>query len=129
MFTVEQIEQAHARVKSGADFPQYIRDIKQLGVKAFETRVQDSVTLYWGANGYSTQSSPQYDKLAIASESDKTKFSQYLKLHQQGKTDYYTFCTHCAEAGVEKWVVRFDEMSCTYYDAKGNEMLMESIPQ
>lgn len=129
MFTVEQIEQAHDKVKSGADFPKYIRDIKQLGVRAFETRVQDSVTLYWGENGYSTQSSPQYDKLAIASESNKAKFSQYLKLHQQGKTDYYTFCTHCAETGVEKWVVRFDEMSCTYYDATGNEMLIESVPQ
>jgi len=129
MFTVEQIEQAHAKVKSGADFPQYIRDIKQLGVVAFETWTTDSRTVYWGENGYSTQSLPKYDKLTIASESDKTKFSQCLKLHQQGKTDYYTFCSHCAETGVEKWVVRFDEMSCTYYDATGNVMLIESIPQ
>ena len=28
MFTVEQITQAHSHVKSGADFPKYIQDIK-----------------------------------------------------------------------------------------------------
>ncbi|MGF7024877.1 MULTISPECIES: DUF1398 domain-containing protein [Sphingobacterium] len=31
MFTIEQIEAAHSNVKSGADFPAYIRDIKKLG--------------------------------------------------------------------------------------------------
>lgn len=31
MFTVEQIETAHAKVKSGADFPNYIKEIKELG--------------------------------------------------------------------------------------------------
>lgn len=32
MFTVEQIKTAHSKVKSGADFPAYIQDIKKLGV-------------------------------------------------------------------------------------------------
>lgn len=30
MFTVEQIKAAHAKVKSGADFPGYITEIKSL---------------------------------------------------------------------------------------------------
>ncbi len=29
MFTVEQIKTAHSKVKSGADFPAYIQDIKK----------------------------------------------------------------------------------------------------
>lgn len=33
MFTVEQIEEAHSKVKSGTDFPNYIQEIKNLGVK------------------------------------------------------------------------------------------------
>jgi len=37
MFTVEQIESAHGKVKSGADFPNYIQEIKKLGVVSFET--------------------------------------------------------------------------------------------
>lgn len=33
MFTIEQIKEAHSKVKSGADFPNYIQDLIILGVK------------------------------------------------------------------------------------------------
>jgi uncharacterized protein YbcV (DUF1398 family) len=129
MFTVEQIEQAHARVKSGADFPQYIRDIKHLGVTGFETWVNDSHTVYWGKGEERTQSQPQYALLTISSLCNSEQFRLSLKIHQQGQTDYYTFCQHCAQTGVERWVVRLDAMTCTYYDIQGNEVLVEAIPQ
>lgn len=128
MFTVEQIEQAHQKVKSGADFPKYIQEIKQLGVAGFETWVKDSHTEYFGANSYQTQSNPQYDELTIAEKSDKTKFVDYLKKHQRGETNYYAFCTHCAETGIEKWIVDLEKLTCTYYDKVGNEILVEQIP-
>ncbi len=32
MFTVEQIEQALEKLKSGADFPKYTQKIKEMGV-------------------------------------------------------------------------------------------------
>lgn len=32
MFTAEQLKAAHSQVKSGADFPAYIQDIRKLGV-------------------------------------------------------------------------------------------------
>lgn len=129
MFTLEQIEQAHDKVKSGADFPKYIQEIKKLGVTAFETWVNDSHTEYLGINEYRTKSKPQYDELVISETSDKVKFSIYLKNHQQGKTDYYTFCKDCAETGIEKWVVSIDKLTCTYYDKSGKEILIEQIPE
>jgi len=128
MFTVAQIEQAHEKVQSGADFPNYIREIKQLGVTAFETWVSDSHTAYFGKDGYRAASQPQYEKLEIAADSDPEQFNRYLKIHQQGATDYVTFCRHCAETGIEKWFVRLDEMTCTYYDKAGTEILAEQIP-
>ena len=128
MFTVEQIKTVHSKVKSGADFPKYIRAIKQLGVHAFETWVVDSHTEYFGKDGYKTKSQPMYENLNIAEKSDKEKFSNYLKIHQQGKTDYITFCRDCAETGIEKWFVSLDEMTCTYYDKAGNKILVEKIP-
>ena len=128
MFTVEQIELAHEKVKSGADFPKYIQEIKQIGVTAFETWVKDSHTEYFGENGYQTKSQPQYENLLIANDSDKEKFSHYLKIHQQGETDYFTFCKQCAETGIEKWFVCLDEMTCTYFDKAGREILVEKIP-
>lgn len=128
MFTVEQIKAAHSKVKSGADFPEYIQDIKQLGVTAYETWVVDSHTEYFGKDHYQTKSEPMYEKLVIADNSDKEKFSHSLQIHQQGKTDYFTFCKDCAETGIEKWFVCLDAMTCTYYDKGGNEILVEQIP-
>lgn len=128
MFTVEQIKAAHSKVKSGANFPQYIKDIKRLGVNAFETWVIDSHTEYFGKGGYQTKSQPMYENLVIADKSDEEKFSHYLKIHQQGKTDYNTFCRHCAETGIEKWFGSLDEMICTYYDKAGNKILVEKMP-
>lgn len=128
MFTVEQIELAHSKIKSGAEFPKYIQDIKEIGVTAFETWVFDSHTKYFGANDFQTKSKPKYESLTIALNSDKDKFSQYLKIHQKGETNYFTFCKHCAETGIEKWIVNLDKMTCTYYDKAENEILVEIVP-
>ena len=52
MFTVEQIKAAHSKVKSGADFPAYIKEIKTLGVTHYEAYVTDGHINYHGANNY-----------------------------------------------------------------------------
>ncbi len=128
MFTIKQIEEAHSKVKSGAEFPNYIQEIKEIGVVAFETWVKDSHTTYFGKDNFQTTSNPKYAELLISDDSSKDKFIEYLKIHQKGETDYLTFCNHCAETGIEKWVVRLDAMTCIYYDVLGNEILVETIP-
>lgn len=128
MFTIEQIESAHSKVTSGAGFPKYIQEIKEIGVTAFETWVKDSHTEYFGKNAFQTSSESKYEELTIADNSDKEKFSHYLKIHQKGETDYFTFCKHCAETGIEKWYVDLENMTCIYYDKAGNEILTEMVP-
>lgn len=128
MFTVAAIEQAHDKVKSGADFPKYIQEIKAMGVLSFETWVKDSHTEYFGANGFQTSSAAQYEDLSISATTDKDKFTGQLKNHQQGGTDYYTFCKDCAETGIEKWIVDLNQMTCTYFDQTGHQILVEQIP-
>lgn len=56
MFTLDQIKTAHAKTKSGADFPEYIRDIKKLGVIRFQTFVTDCHSVYFGRDGFQIQS-------------------------------------------------------------------------
>lgn len=129
MFTLKQIEEAHSKVKSGADFPKYIQKIKKLGVTEFETWVKDSHTEYYGADGYKISSNPMYENLEIQDSSHPSKFKHCLSIHQRGETDYYTFCTDCAETGIEKWIASLIKMTCTYYDKAGNEILIENIPQ
>ncbi len=55
-------------------------------------------------------------------------FINRLKFHQQGQTDYMTFCNDCAKTGVEMWMVDTKELTCTYYDISGKKMLEEKIP-
>ena len=129
MFTIEQIKEAHAKVKSGADFPKYVQDIIELGVTSYEVYVVDGHTDYFGKDSYKTSSPAKYATLKIANESTIEQFKSDLKAHQQGKTDYMIFCNDCAKSGVEKWVVDIKKMTCTYYNMVGNEMLTEVIPQ
>lgn len=128
MFTVEQIKEAHSKVKSGADFPAYIQEIKGLGVTGYEAFVSDGHINYFGAANYQTAAGPKYPELVIADQSEEEQFKADLKAHQLGKTDYPTFCKDCAKSGIEKWVIVMDGMTCTYYDKAGNEILVEVIP-
>jgi uncharacterized protein YbcV (DUF1398 family) len=128
MFQLTQIKDAHAKVKSGADFPTYIQDLIQLGVISYDTFVTDGHTLYTGTDNFNVQSEPKYTQLLIAQTCNAEKFKQYLQMHQQGQTDYPTFCNHAAETGVEKWTVDMAAMTCTYYDRSNNKMLEEKIP-
>jgi uncharacterized protein YbcV (DUF1398 family) len=129
MFTIEQITSAHSKVKSGADFPAYIQDLKKLGVTNYETFVSDGHTDYYGVDDYKTSSTAKYAVLNVTENSNVEQFKADLKAHQQGKTDYPTFCNDCAKSGIEKWIVSFGNMTCTYYSKSGNEILQEQVPQ
>ena len=128
MFTIQQIHEAHAKVKSGADFPKYMQDIIALSVTSFETFVFDNHTNYYGKDNFQIASEGFSETLTVADESNVEQFKSDLKLHQQGKTDYMTFLNDCAKSGVEKWIVVMDKMTCSYYDKAGNEMVVEVIP-
>lgn len=128
MFTIEAIKAAHAKVRSGADFPQYVQDLIILGVTHYDTYVTDGHTDYYGKDDYTISTMAKYDKLAIAPTCDPDTFKADLKAHQQGKTDYPTFCNDCAKSGIEKWVMDMQQMTCSYYDIAGNEILVEVVP-
>ena len=128
MFQLDQIKAAHAKVKTGADFPAYVQELISLGVNKYDTFVSDGHSIYFGAGDYQIQSDPKYAALYVADASDAEKFRQYLKMHQQGGTDYPTFCKHAAETGVEKWTVDTRAMTCTYYDQANKILLEEKIP-
>lgn len=129
MFTIEQILAAHSSVKSGADFPRYIKDLIALGVTGYETYVKDGHTDFIGKGHYQVSTASKYDELSVAPQSDAERFKRDLKAHQQGQTDYPAFCRDCAASGIEKWVVSMDALSCSYYDLAGKLVLAEQIPQ
>ncbi|WP_316829407.1 DUF1398 domain-containing protein [Pedobacter aquatilis] len=129
MFSIEEIKAAEAKIKTGADFPLFIQNIKNLGVVRNDVYVANGLSVYFDGKDYSVQASPEeYPDLVINKTSSSEKLQHALKIHQKGETDYFTFCKQAADAGVEKWVIDLQKMTCTYLDTEQNELVQEKIP-
>ena len=128
MFTINQIKEAHAKVKSGADFPKYIQELKALGLLSYDHYVSDGHTLYRGTDGFSIAADAKYPAMEVADTASVERLQHALLIHQQGQTDYPVFCKQAVEAGVEKWTVDTIAMCCTYFDKAGNAVVVEEIP-
>jgi len=129
MFTLQQIKNAHSKVKSGADFPRYIQELKHLGLTRYEFMVGNGDTVYFGHNGHQVNSGPRYEPREIKYPAAIPAMHHDIAIHQQGGTDFPTICIQAAANGVAKWVIDFEKMLCTYYDLDGNEMIAEPIPE
>ncbi len=128
MFNIEKIKSAEQKVKSGLDFPKFAFELKDLGVKRSDVYVMNGMAIYFGKDDYTVESAPVYENLLIEEHSNAEELKEALVIHQQGETDYDTFCRQAAGAGVEKWIIDFEEMTVTYLDMHGNELLVEHIP-
>lgn len=100
-----------------------------MGVKAYETYVKDGRSVYYDEDNESVLSLPKYPDLEITDECNPNQFRKYLKIHQQGKTDYLTFCQHCAETGIKYWLIDLNKMTCTYFTKENTLVFEEEIPQ
>jgi uncharacterized protein YbcV (DUF1398 family) len=91
MFTLDAIKAAHAKVKSGVDFPKYIQELKTLGLKNYSVYVNDGHTNYESIYSETINAPAKYAELIIAQQTNAEQFKHQLKVHQQGGTDYPTF--------------------------------------
>jgi uncharacterized protein YbcV (DUF1398 family) len=128
MFSLHQIKEASGKVKTGADFPEYVQDLVKTGVTEYVTFVRDGHTVFFGEEDFSIQSEEMYDPILVMNEPNKEKFMVCLKDHQKGLTDFKTFCRQAAETGVDRWDADLNEMTCTYYSKTGEKILVEEIP-
>ena len=129
MFTLQQIKAAHAKVKTGADFPRYIQEIKQLGLIKYVFNVKDGSIIYYGTGDHRVEAGALYEPMSINLIASPEKLRRTISIHQQGQTDFPTFCEQAAECGVEKWQIDTQKMLCTYLDKEGNSMVSEPIPE
>lgn len=125
----KQIIAAHSKVKSGADFPAYIKEIKSMGVTHYEAYVSDGHIDYHAGETFTATVPAKYEPMTIAENANMDLFKAELLAHQQGKTTYLTFIKMCAETGIEKWAISMDKMTCIYFDKGGEKVLTEMIPQ
>jgi len=127
-FTIEQIHEASQKVNSGADFPRYVQDLKAIGVTHYDNFVSNGLTKYYGAQGFCVEGESKNQVLNINEKASVAGLKQAITIHQQGLTDYPAFCQQAADAGVDKWTTQMINMTVTYFDKQGHEMLIEPIP-
>ena len=128
MFTIAQIKEAHSKVQSGANFPAYIQELIALGVLGYDTFVNDGHVEYFGADNFRAVATDTYKSITVAPHANKERFIEFLVMHQDGQTDYLTFCNHAAQCGIARWRVNIIEMTCTYLDQSNAAVLIEKIP-
>ncbi len=126
---MDQIHDAFKKVSSGADFPQFVQDLKSIGVTYYDNYVADGRTIYYGTNHYTVDGETKYASLIVNTNSSADKLKHSISIHQQGQTDYPTFCMQAAAAGVNKWTTHMIEMTVTYLDKQGTTLTVEPIPQ
>jgi len=127
MFTIEQINNLHEKLGTMKHLLSYVTALKSLGVEKFDSYLTDGHSQYFGTEGYCIESDPVHEKLLIADNSDKESFLHHLSLHEERKTDYMAMSRGLAESGIEKWTIDTNAATISYYDKKGNLLLVESI--
>lgn len=128
MFKLENIQAAHSKVKSGADFPTYVQELISLGVAGYHVKVSDGKSIYFDKDANIIDSEAKYESIKINQILNLKQFTTNLKAHQDGKTNYMTFVSDCAKSGVYSWKLDFGKMTCTYFDVNDAEVLVEKIP-
>jgi len=128
MFTLEQIQSAHARIKNGSEYPKYVQELKALGVLSYTYFVADGHTEFWGAGNYKIASPASLAIRPISEVVNALGFQAQLIANQKGQTTFPEFCDDCAKTGISQWVADLSALTCAYFSLDGALILVEKIP-
>jgi len=129
MFTKEMITASQAKVKSGADYPRLVQELKAMGIRSYVHFVADGSNVFHGDGGHAVTVSHVQETILVADRASEDLLRRSLSIHQQGKTDYPTFCREAGEAGVAAWTSDLEAMTVTYSDLTNKPILVEPIPR
>jgi uncharacterized protein YbcV (DUF1398 family) len=127
MFTIQQINDLHARLGSAKTFTEYVLALKALGVERYDSYLVDGHSEYFGRGGHKVVSPPVHEELAVAEATQREMFLEHLRRHERRETSYLAMSSGLAQSGIEKWTVDTVRMTMTFYDKAGREMLVEQI--
>jgi uncharacterized protein YbcV (DUF1398 family) len=105
-----------------------IRDLKALGIVAYDHLLETGSNMFHGKNGQSVSLKDMGPAVTVSPQPDLELLKTYISMHQSGQTNYPTLCGQAGEAGVEKWTSDLLAMTCTYFDKSGCKMHVELIP-
>ncbi|HHC5944100.1 TPA: DUF1398 domain-containing protein [Staphylococcus aureus] len=127
-FTFSEIQQAHQQF-TGVDFPKLFKAFKDMGMTYNIVNIQDGTATYVHQSEDDIVTSSVKSNHPVAPSSNQSILQDVLTRHQQGQTDFETFCNEMAEAGIYKWHIDIQAGTCTYIDLKEQAIISELIPQ
>jgi len=127
MFTIERINDLHARLGSAKTLPEYVLALKTLGAERYDSYLADGHSEYFGQGAHSVVSPPVHEVLPVAETGRRETFLQHLRRHERHETTYLEMSRGLAQSGIEKWTVDTGSVNMTFSDRTGREMLVEQI--
>src|SRR5262249_45870845 len=85
MFTLEQINDLHARLDSAKTLPEYVRALKALGIERYDSYLADGHSEYVGQGGQRVVSPPEHEVLAVAETGQREAFLEHLRRHSSAR--------------------------------------------
>lgn len=97
MEILEQIQKAY---KAATGYPDLVKKLVEIGVQSYTVEVSSEIVLYRFAEGKTALLDNAHQPKTIAKNFDRESTIQAVRDTQQGKTDYPTFISDIAKAGV-----------------------------
>ncbi|HDJ2154450.1 TPA: DUF1398 family protein [Staphylococcus aureus] len=127
-FKLSAIQQAHQQF-TGVDFPKLFKAFKDMGMTYNIVNIQDGTATYVHQSEDDIVTSSVKRNHPVAPSSNQSIVQDVLTRHQQGQTDFETFCDEMAQAGIYKWHIDIQAGTCTYIDLQEQAIISELIPQ
>ncbi|HCU8765568.1 TPA: DUF1398 family protein [Staphylococcus aureus] len=127
-FKLSAIQQAHQQF-TGVDFPKLFKAFKDMGMTYNIVNIQDGTVTYVHQSEDDIVTSSVKSNHPVAPSSNQSIVQDVLTRHQQGQTDFETFCDEMAQAGIYKWHIDIQAGTCTYIDLQEQAIISELIPQ
>lgn len=127
MFTLDQIKQSYDKVETEADFAIYIQELIHLGIKGYDTYLNNGSVVYYTDSDFQLSTDKKYPLLPVSATVNKERFIECLVMHESGQTDYYTFCQQATQCGAAKCRIDIFEMTSTYLSTEGDAIIIEKI--
>ncbi|MFB2437399.1 DUF1398 domain-containing protein [Staphylococcus aureus] len=127
-FKLSAIQQAHQHF-TGVDFPKLFKAFKDMGMTYNIVNIQDGTATYVHQSEDDIVTSSVKSNHPVAPSSNQSIVQDVLTRHQQGQTDFETFCDEMAQAGIYKWHIDIQAGTCTYIDLQEQAIISELIPQ
>ncbi len=127
-FSLTTIKHAQ-QLYTGVEFPILVAAFAELGITQVTINIHTGETTYQHRDGMHLQTPSLKATTPVASTASQVGLTTSLQIHQQGKSDFPTFCEEIAAAGIAYWIIDVSALTCDYYSLIDALILSETIPK